>query len=80
MMERPWFKYWPSRLPKTLDYPKVPLTDIIETSARRYPDKTAVIYYGKIYYGNKISYRDLLESTIRFSSFLVNELGVKKGG
>ena len=74
MMERPWFKYWPSRLPKTLDYPKVPLTDIIETSARRYPDKTAVIYYG-----NKFSYRDLLESTIRFSSFLVNELGVKKG-
>ncbi|QXJ34788.1 long-chain fatty acid--CoA ligase [Saccharolobus shibatae] len=72
--DRPWFKYWPSKLPKTLDYPEVPLFNIIEVSSQRYPNKIAVIYYG-----NRITYRELWESIIRFSSFLSNELKVKKG-
>ncbi|MEM4001541.1 MAG: AMP-binding protein, partial [Saccharolobus sp.] len=72
--DRPWFKYWPSKLPKTLDYPEVPLFNIIEVSSQRYPNKIAVIYYG-----NRITYRELWESIIRFSSFLSNELKVRKG-
>lgn len=72
--DRPWFKYWPPKLPKTLDYPKAPLFNILEVSANRYPDKDAIIYYG-----TRIKYEKLLSNTLKFSSFLYNELGIKKG-
>ncbi|MEM0092069.1 MAG: long-chain fatty acid--CoA ligase [Saccharolobus sp.] len=71
---RPWFKFWPPNLPKTLDYPEVPLFNIVETSAQRYPNKPAIIYYG-----TRITYRDLWENILLFSSFLYNKLNVKKG-
>lgn len=74
LYDRPWFKYWPPRLPKTLDYPKVPLFNIVEVSSQRYPNKTAIIYYG-----NRITYKELWESIIKFSAFLSNKLGVRKG-
>ncbi|TRM73188.1 long-chain fatty acid--CoA ligase, partial [Sulfolobus sp. E5] len=73
-MNRPWFKFWPSKLPKTLDYPRVPLFNIVEVSAQRYPDKPAIIYYG-----NRITYKKLWEDISSFSSFLHNDLGIRKG-
>lgn len=51
------FQYWPPGLPKSLDYPQAPLFDILETSARRYPDKAAIIYYGR-----RITYSEFLHS------------------
>ncbi|AHC52165.1 long-chain fatty acid--CoA ligase [Sulfolobus acidocaldarius SUSAZ] len=72
--DRPWFKYWPPKLPKSLDYPKAPLFNILEVSANRYPDKDAIIYYG-----TRIKYEKLWSDTLKFSSFLYNELNIKKG-
>ncbi|PVU76786.1 long-chain fatty acid--CoA ligase [Sulfolobus islandicus] len=74
LSDRPWFKYWPPKLPKSLDYPEVPLFNIVEVSSQRYPNKTAIIYYG-----NRITYRELWEIILRFSAFLHNELKVRKG-
>ncbi|MEM0373668.1 MAG: long-chain fatty acid--CoA ligase [Sulfolobaceae archaeon] len=71
--DRPWFKYWPPGVPRKLDYPRVPLFNIVEVSATRYPDKDSIIYYGR-----KISYKELWESINKFATF-VNEIGVKKG-
>jgi len=67
------FQFWPKRLPYELNYPQVPMYEFIETSARRYPDHTAIIYYGR-----KISYRDL-NNQIEQIATLLSELKVKKG-
>jgi len=67
------FPFWPSRLPKSLDYPQVPLWDFLATSARRYPDKPAIIYYG-----NRISYRQLKQEAEQVAAGLAAK-GVRKG-
>lgn len=66
-------KVWPSHLPKSLVYPQVPLFEFVETSARRYPDKPAIIYYG-----NRITFRELKEQVDRVAGAL-HALGVQKG-
>ncbi len=72
-MNRPWFKHWPLGLAKTLEYPRVPLFEFIETSARRYGEKAAIIYYGR-----EITYSELLDSVERFATYL-SKSGIKKG-
>lgn len=67
------FKFWPARLPHELYYPRVPLYEFIETSARRYPDKEAIIYYGA-----RISYRELWNAAQSFAAAMI-EMGVGKG-
>lgn len=67
------YKFWPARLPHELYYPGVPLYEFIETSARRYPDKEAIIYYGA-----RISYRELWDAVQSFASALMG-MGVGRG-
>lgn len=73
MNDRPWFKHWPPLLTKTLDYPRVPLFEFAETSARRFGKKASIIYYG-----GKITYEELLDAIERFATYL-NKAGVVKG-
>jgi acyl-CoA synthetase (AMP-forming)/AMP-acid ligase II len=70
---RPWFKSWPRLMPKSLDYPEVPLFESMKTTAGRYPDKPAVIYYGR-----EVSYRELWKSILKFATWL-KETGIGKG-
>lgn len=72
-MEKPWFKFYPVGLTRTLDYPKVPLFEFLEASTRRYPEKPAVIYYG-----NRISYSEILDCVERLATFL-HAKGIEKG-
>ena len=67
------YKFWPKRLPKSLVIPEVSLFDNLETSARRYPNRTALVFFGTC-----ISYRELLQKAERVAAFLQG-LGVKKG-
>lgn len=67
------FAFWPKRVPHELEYPRVPLFEFLETSARRYPDHPALIYYG-----TEISYSRLHEEVARTAA-LLSEMGVKKG-
>lgn len=69
-----YFQFWPKRVPKTLSVPKTTLFDNLEVTARRYPDKTAIVYYGR-----QISYRQLLSEVEKVAGFLQNKLGVVKG-
>ncbi len=39
--------YWPARLPRTLVIPETTLWFNLEVSARRYPDKTAYLFFGR---------------------------------
>lgn len=48
-------EFWPKRLAHSLPVPKTSLYDNLTVSARRYPDKAAIHYYG-----GSVSYRQFL--------------------
>jgi fatty-acyl-CoA synthase len=73
MQGRPHHKFWPRRLPHALEPPATSLWDNLEISARRYPDKAALIFFGRIY-----SYREVQGTAGRLAARL-HALGVKKG-
>ncbi len=66
-------RFWPARLPHAINLPATSLWDNLETSARRYPDKAALVFFGQV-----ISYADLLEKAQTLAGFL-QSLGVRKG-
>ena len=68
-----WIKSYPHGIPKHLDYPKIPLFKFLDNSAEKFPDLTALIFYGK-----KISYKKLKNLSDRFAEFL-QKIGIKKG-
>ena len=72
-MEKPWYKSWPEGLPKTLDYPNIPLHQSLDDTAERLPDKTSLIYYG-----TEIPFKEVKDKADRFATVLA-DLGVKKG-
>jgi fatty-acyl-CoA synthase len=72
-MQRPHYKFWPKRLPHVLQPPATSLWDNLDISARRYPDKTALAFFGRAF-----SYREVRDQAERLAARL-HALGVKKG-
>lgn len=70
---RSHFNHWPRRVPHTLTLPETSLWDNLATSARRYPDKAALQFFG-----NTTSYRELAEGAERLAAHLYAS-GVRKG-
>ena len=70
---RPHFKFWPHRLPKSITLPSTSLWDNLAISARRYPDKAALVFFGR-----SLSYRQLMEGAERMAARLA-ALGVQRG-
>jgi fatty-acyl-CoA synthase len=66
-------RFWPARLPHAISLPATSLWDSLETSARRYPDKAALVFFGQT-----ISYAELLHQAERLAAFL-QVMGVQKG-
>jgi fatty-acyl-CoA synthase len=64
-------EFWPKRLGQSLPVPKTSLYDNLAVSARRYPDKAAIHYYG-----SSISYRHLQNEVDSLAGFLQSKLGV----
>jgi len=71
--EAPWFSCWPSGVPKHLEYPRVPLQEILRKTAEVYPEKTAIAYGEQ-----EISYAQLEMFSNQFANSLI-ELRVGKG-
>ncbi|MEK7279773.1 MAG: AMP-binding protein, partial [Nitrospirota bacterium] len=71
--ERPWLKAYEDGVPHAIKYPDVSLGSILSGVADEFPDKTAIIFYGK-----KISYRELNSEANRLANALI-ALGVEKG-
>ena len=71
--DRPWFKIWPKLLPKSLDYPEIPLFEPAMVTASRYPNKVAIIYYG-----GSVTYKELWDSILKFATYL-KRIGIRKG-
>jgi fatty-acyl-CoA synthase len=72
-MDRPHYKFWPKRLPHSLTIPATSLWDNLAISARRYPDKSAIVFFGRIY-----PYAEVQRLAERLAARL-HALGVRKG-
>jgi len=66
--------YWPPHLPRTLPAATVTLPQCLEASAGRYPDHTAIAFFGRV-----ITYRHLQQEVEAFAGWLRNRAGVKPG-
>jgi len=73
ILERPWLTQYETEVPATLSYPDVPLHQLLIDTARRFPDRAALQFYGR-----RISYRQFDALTDRFAQALLR-LGVRKG-
>ena len=65
--------HWPPRLSKSLRPPRTTLWDNLVTSARRYPDKTAIRFFDRA-----LSYRELLRQCETLAAWL-SGAGVRPG-
>ncbi|WP_060204853.1 long-chain-fatty-acid--CoA ligase [Sporosarcina koreensis] len=73
MTERPWLDMYPTEIPKTIEYDRIPLQEFLTKSANKFPEKTAMHFMGK-----DISYKEFHESALKFANYL-RSLGVVKG-
>ncbi|HSV52977.1 MAG TPA: long-chain-fatty-acid--CoA ligase [Burkholderiaceae bacterium] len=65
---------WPQGVSRQICVPQVPLTDYLQTAARRYPDKPALVYCDAI-----TTYFRLHERVDALAGFLQAQLGLRKG-
>jgi long-chain acyl-CoA synthetase len=70
---KPWLKFYPEGVPETVHAPDISVAELFGQVAEKYSKKPALIFYGK-----KISYRQLKEMVDRFATALA-DLGIKKG-
>ena len=70
---RAHFQHWPQRVPHDLTIPATSLWDNLATSARRYPQKTALQFFG-----NAMSYQALADGAERLAAHL-HSVGVRQG-
>ena len=70
---RAHYRFWPKRLPHAITLPATSLWDNLETSARRYPQKAALVFLGRVF-----SYAEVLKKAERLAACLQG-LGVKRG-
>ena len=68
------FAHWPPGVPKTLSVPRTSLYYNLEVSARRYPDKAAIFYYG-----SALSYAQLERESAALAGYLQQRCNVKRG-
>ena len=71
--EEPWFRLWPSSVPKHINYLKGPLNEVLEKTAKQHPKKTAIAYLEK-----ELTYSELNLLSDQFATVLTS-LGIKKG-
>lgn len=67
------FKAWPEGWPRSIDYPQMPVYSILDQTAARVPDRTALIFEGM-----ELTFGELKELSDRFAAALW-AMGVKKG-
>lgn len=72
-VEMPWLQFYDSEVQEALPLPKQLLHDLLSNAAHEFPDRPALIFFGQ-----KISYRELDHLSNRFAHAL-RKLDVKKG-
>lgn len=80
-MEKPWLKHYDEGVPASIDYPRIPLDQLLTDSAAKHPDQPATIFgamVGSRLMDAKLTYHQLDEAVNRFAAGL-EQLGVGKG-
>lgn len=72
-MKRPWISRYAAGVPANVTYPEWTVPDLLRHSAARAPNSPALLFYGA-----RISYRDLDDMTTHLA-FALRRLGVKQG-
>jgi len=71
--EKPWLAHYEEGVPESLKYEEICLPDILERSAREFPDNMALLFQGYT-----VTFRELNEMVKRFATCL-NDFGIRKG-
>ncbi|MBN2099351.1 MAG: long-chain fatty acid--CoA ligase [Dehalococcoidia bacterium] len=77
-MEKVWVKHYDKGVPATIDYPQINLHRLLEDTAKRFPDSTAIIFPGALGDAYKLNYRQLNDDANRMANALAG-MGVQKG-
>jgi len=72
-MDRPHYKFWPQRLPRSITVPATSLWHNLATAAARYPDKPALVFFGTV-----VSYREFAAQAEQLAGML-HAMGVRRG-
>lgn len=72
-MEKPWNKSWPQVYPRSLNYYEGNIFEFMEATARKFPERKALIFMEKA-----MTYGELLDQSLRMATALT-DLGIKKG-
>jgi long-chain acyl-CoA synthetase len=70
---KPWLKHYDAEVPRSIDYPVIPLYQIFYEVARDFPDRLGMNFMGR-----KWTFKQSLEEVERFATALA-ALGVRKG-
>ena len=70
--DRPWFASYPPGVPTAFDFPRVPLTRLLDDAVAAFPASIAISYEGR-----ELTYRQLAEDVNRFAGGL-RDLGVAR--
>jgi long-chain acyl-CoA synthetase len=65
LRERPWLAFYEADVPATIHVPSHPLSRLLRRSARRFPNKTAILAPGV-----KLKYRFILDEVLRLANAL----------
>src|SRR5919204_536485 len=71
--QRPWLSAYDPGVPAEIDIPDTPLPALLTASARRYPERAAIRFFGRT-----ITYRELDAACNRFARMLI-ACGVRPG-
>src|SRR5271157_1337893 len=72
-LNRPWLSSYLPSAPHEIEVPNISVTEAFDEATEKWKDKTAMMFYGK-----KISYKELREKVDRLATAFA-DLGVKKG-
>jgi long-chain acyl-CoA synthetase len=78
---KPWHQFYDAGVPATIDYPQVPLDQLLAEAAAKHPDHPALIFgaaVGSRVMDKALSYRQLNDAVNRFAAAM-QKLGVEKG-
>jgi long-chain acyl-CoA synthetase len=73
LWQRDWLDAYPADVPSSLSYPSMPVSDLLEKAARRFPERA-----GCTIYDQAIAYADLAERSHRLAAALA-DLGAEPG-
>jgi hypothetical protein len=66
-LSKPWLKYYPEGVPAEVEVREISVMDLFDQSVEKYGNRPALIFYGK-----KITYRELKDSVDRLATALAD--------